>query len=120
MKSPSRVFVAPIERRMAMSRVFSVTVTICPATMLSAATPTMKLTKSAAASFSSQKAEKSVVFISIQLSAEYPGPSVRRASASSSRTPNMSSTRASTWLASPRRPTSLCASVSGISAQALS
>ena len=112
--------VAPMDRRMAMSRVFSVTVTIWPATMLSAATPTMKLTKSAVASFSSQKAEKSVVFRSIQLSVENPGPSVPRMPVSSSRTANMSVALASTWLASSARPVSRCASASGMSAHELS
>ena len=56
----------------------------------------MKLTKSVVASFSSQNAENRVVFRSIQLSAEYPGPRASRTRASRSRTSNMSVIRAST------------------------
>ena len=66
---------APIVFRMAMSRLFSITSRMSDATMLSAATITIRPIVIEIAIFSSQSAEKSAWFISVQSCGQVPGPS---------------------------------------------
>ena len=87
---------APIDTRIAMSLCFSITIRISVATMLRAATITMRPMVIAIAVFSSHRAENRLWFMSIQSWVMKPSPRAWRIDRSTSLTAYMSSTRTST------------------------
>ena len=105
---------APMDTRIAMSLCFSITIRISVATMLSAATMTMRPMVMPIATFSSHSAENRLSLVSIQSVITYPSPSASWILGSMSRTRYRSSTLTSTSVTWPASPKSRWAAPSGM------
>ena len=103
---------APIETRIAMSLCFSMTIRTSVATMLSAATATIRPIVIPIATFSIHRAEKRLPFISTQSVVTKPSPRADTIAFAMGRTANMSSRRTSTRVEASS-PKSRCADARG-------